>query len=230
MCRWMTALSGALFLWVSSLAAAQQTPSGIPLDAPWKMVVYEFATSKLEHSAWGFQHSERDYQLALLLAESEGLLIDRDVLFAAAFLHDLGAFEPFAVAGAEHSQVAAETVASILEPTGFPMEKIGSVQTAILAHMYYAAVPEDATARVLHDADTLNFLGALGVTRIISLTTRENWAADLPTAVATLENFSQQLPPTLQTESARRIAQGRVREMQAFLQALKLQTLEGRAL
>ena len=119
---------------------------------------------------------------------------------------------------------------SILEPTGFPMEKIGSVQTAILAHMYYAAVPEDATARVLHDADTLNFLGALGVTRIISLTTRENWAADLPTAVATLENFSQQLPPTLQTESARRIAQGRVREMQAFLQALKLQTLEGRAL
>ena len=104
MCRWMTALSGVVFLWVSSLAAAQQTPSGIPLDAPWKMVVYEFATSKLEHSAWGFQHSERDYQLALLLAESEGLLIDRDVLFAAAFLHDLGAFEPFAVAGAEHSR------------------------------------------------------------------------------------------------------------------------------
>ena len=124
-------------------------------------------------------------KLALLLAESEGF-IDRDVLFAAAFLHDLGAFEPFAVAGAEHSQVAAETVASILEPTGFPMEKIGSVQTA-LAHMYYAAVPEDATARVLHDAD-LNFLGALGVTRI-STDDQRNWAADLPTAVATLEKF-----------------------------------------
>jgi uncharacterized protein len=213
-----------------SQALAQETKSGIVLDQPWKETVYEFAANNLQHTAWGLEHSERDYQLARVLAAGDGLEIDEDVLFAAAFLHDIAAFEPYAVAGEDHSNTGADKAGTILEPAGFPMSKLPSVQAAIRAHMYYAEVPAEPVAQVLHDADTLNFLGAIGVTRIISLTTREGLAKDLPTAVATLENFSRQLPASLVTATAKAVAADRVQEMESFLATLRAQSADGRAL
>ncbi len=222
-------LSGLSLLVTSSLLA-QQTASGIPLDAPWKQTVYDFVAENQQHTAWGLEHSERDYLLALELAESEGLELDLDVLFAAAFLHDMGAFEPYSAGGDDHSQVAADSMAEVLEPAGFPMEKLALVQGAALAHMYYSAVPNEPHAQVLHDADTLNFLGAVGITRIISLTTREGLAQDLPTAIATLENMSQQLPGTLVLATSRQLGAERSSEMRTFISALRAQSAGGRAL
>jgi len=213
-----------------SQVLAQETKSGIPLDQSWKETVYAFAADNLQHTAWGLEHSERDYQLARALAAGDGLEIDEDVLFAAAFLHDMAAFEPYAVAGEDHSNTGADKAGAILEPAGFPMAKLPSVQAAIRAHMYYAEVPAEPVAQVLHDADTLNFLGAIGVTRIISLTTREGLAKDLPAAVATLENFSRELPASLVTATAKAMAADRVQEMESFLAALRQQSVDGRAL
>ena len=211
-------------------ALAQQTDSGIPLDTPWKQTVYEFVRDNLQHTAWGLQHSERDYILALALAEQEGLSLDLDVLFAAAFLHDMGAFAPYTARGSDHSKVSAESMAEILEPAGFPMDKLPLVQGAALAHMYYSPVPDEPHAQVLHDADTLNFLGAVGTMRIISLTTRSGMARDLPTAIGTLESMSQDLPATLVLESSKRIGAERASEMQAFLRTLREQSAGGAAL
>ncbi len=45
--------------------ARETTDSGIPLSAPWQQTIYEFAQSKLKHPAWGWAHSERDYNVAL---------------------------------------------------------------------------------------------------------------------------------------------------------------------
>jgi len=42
----------------------QQTLTGIPLDSRWKEKLYSFAREKLKHPAWGWTHSERDYNLA----------------------------------------------------------------------------------------------------------------------------------------------------------------------
>ncbi|MFK7865637.1 MAG: HD domain-containing protein [Pseudohongiellaceae bacterium] len=215
---------------ISVPSIAQQTDSGIAIDSQWKRAVYDFAMENQRHTAWGLEHSERDYLLALELAEKEGLQIDLDVLFAAAFLHDMGAFEPFAARGDDHSRVAADSMTEILEPAGFPMTKLELVQGAALAHMYYSAVPDEPHAQLLHDADTLNFLGAVGVARIISLTTREALAQDLPTAFATLENMSQQLPATLVLEASKQMGKARVAEMSAFLEALKNQSAGGTAL
>ena len=164
------------------------------------------------------------------LARIEALKVDHDVLFAAAFLHDMGVFEPYVVEGAEHSQTAAENIEAVLAPTGFPMAKIDVVKTVILAHMYYAAVPDDPTAQVHHDADTLDFLGTIGVTRIISLTTRHPWAEDLQTAVATLQNFAEQLPPSLITDTAKEYSKTRVLEMKAFTTTILSQSQDGKAL
>ena len=214
--------------WHSALG--QQTGSGIPLDAQWKRTVYEFVRENLQHTAWGLEHSERDYILALALAEQEGLELDLDVLFAAAFLHDMGAFAPYTERGNDHSRVSAESMAEILEPAGFPMEKLPLVQDAALAHMYYSPVPDEPHAQVLHDADTLNFLGAVGIMRILSLTTRSGMAQDLPGAIATLENMSQELPATLVLENSRTMGTARAREMQDFISSLRAQSAGGAAL
>jgi len=215
---------------MTSSALAQQTVSGISLDEQWKQTVYDFVSENQQHTAWGLEHSERDYILARELAEREGLILDLDVLFAAAFLHDMGAFEPFSARGSDHSQVAYDSMAEILEPAGFPMEKLGLAQGAALAHMYYSPVPDEPHAQVLHDADTLNFLGAVGITRIISLTTREGMAQDLPSAVATLETMSQQLPATLVLEISKQLGEQRSTEMQFFIRSLRAQTANGAAL
>lgn len=224
-------LASIVFSLCGQFTLAQSvTQAGIPLDTSWKVAVYDFAKQNLIHTAWGVEHYERNYLLGLELAEADSLEIDSDVLFAAAFLHDMGVFEPYVVADAEHSQTATENIESVLSSTNFPIEKIAEVKSAILAHMFYADVPENNTAMVLHDADTLDFLGTIGVTRILSLSTRHPWATDLQTALATLENFSEQLPPSLKTKSAIVIGETRVAEMRNFLDTLTLQSFQGTAL
>jgi HD superfamily phosphodiesterase len=220
----------ALFSTSTGFAQPKLSAAGIPLDAPWKVQVYEFAASNLEHSAWGLQHYERNYLMSMTLAHAEGLKVDTDVLFAAAFLHDMGVFEPYVIAGAEHSQTAADAIETVLAPSGFPMAKIDAVKAVVLAHMYYAAVPDNPTAQVHHDADTLDFLGTIGVTRIVSLTSRHPWAENLQTAIATLQNFAEQLPPTLITDTAKGYSKTRVMEMKAFITTLLSQTEDGHAL
>jgi len=82
-----------------------------------------FAAEHFKQPAWGYSHSSRDYALARDLAASDGVTIDDDVLFAAAYLHDMAAFEPWADPNADHADVAARLVHTVLEGTGFPMAK-----------------------------------------------------------------------------------------------------------
>jgi uncharacterized protein len=58
-------------------ALPAQTATGIPLDAPWKVTIYDLARSKFHHPAWGWQHSERNYNIALKLAQGDGLHVGK---------------------------------------------------------------------------------------------------------------------------------------------------------
>ena len=103
------------------------------------------------------------------------------------------------------------------------------MQDAVKNHMYYRANAGGPEAIVLHDADTLDFLGNIGIARIISLTTRDRWATDLATAAKTLEGFNTDLPPKLMTNAAKKLAPARVAESKAFLESLRTETEEGKA-
>src|SRR5215469_13111830 len=126
----------ALLLAVAS-PASQTTVSGIPLDAPWKVTVYNLVHPGFRHPAWGWQHAERNYDVAMELAKGDNLTIDTDVLFAACMLHDMAAFPPYQGKG-EHGDVAAQKSESILRAAGFPMEKFPRVAAAMRGHMYYS--------------------------------------------------------------------------------------------
>ncbi len=219
-----------LLLMTSDLCHGETSTSGILLNQAWQKDLYAFAKQHFQHSAWGIAHYERNYLMTKLIAEQEGIAFDSDVVFAAAFLHDLGVFEPYVIAGAEHANTAVTNIEHILTPIGFPMEKIARVKALISGHMFYAHTGDDLLVQAFHDADTLDFLGVIGIMRIVSVTTRHRWATDLPSALKTVERFSKELPAKLVLTSSRTIAENRIAQSQRFLQTLRQETNAGLSL
>jgi uncharacterized protein len=204
------------------------TATGIPLDAPWKVRIYQLAHSKFLHPAWGWQHSERDYLMAVRLARADGLHVDTDVLFAAAFLHDMAAYMPCGGPKVEHGECAARQARAMLRGTGFPMGKLAAVQAAERGHMFYSDAGSDPNAIVLHDADSLDFLGDIGAARLIALTGAK--APSFAPAVKTLRGFLKSIPPRLITRTARRIGAARAAELGSFLDRLQAESAGGEAM
>lgn len=208
-----------------SEAEAVRTATGIALDAPWKKKVYAFARAELQHPAWGWTHSERDFQLALQIARLEGLKIDGDILFAASFVHDIGAIGNFQQDGVDHAVRSVEIAEPLLTEAGFAVEKLPAVREAILGHMHDKSAGQSPESIALHDADTLDFLGTVGVARRLSVT---GSAPDMTAGLARIREFSDKLPDRLVTKSAKSIAKKRVREMKSFLAELNEETADGR--
>lgn len=217
-----TALLLTLTLLATLAAAAPPptvTPGGIPLDAPWKQKIFALAHARFIHPAWGWEHSERNYLLAVELAKGDHLSVDLDVLFAAAFLHDMSAFMPCADKKMEHGDCAAQQSGAILRDAGFPMTKLPAVQAAERGHMFYSNPGTDPAAIVLHDADSLDFLGYIGAARMIALTGDK--AESFDPAVATLQTFVEMIPPKLITATGKQIGAQRAQELSRFIAQLR---------
>src|SRR5580698_10282636 len=88
----------------ASISVAAPAPSP-PQD--WRAAVRELALSHFKNPAWGYSHCLRDYALAKELAAADHAAIDDDVLFAAAYLHDMAAFPPWEDVKVDHSDVGA---------------------------------------------------------------------------------------------------------------------------
>jgi uncharacterized protein len=219
----MAAAGGAGAQDVPAVATATATPAGIPMDSAWRRAVFTQAHEHFRHPSWGWRHSERDYLFGMAVAQAEGLAVDPDVMFAAAFLHDWGGIEPFAVAGVDHAERSVQLADPFLTGAGFPMEKFPAVRAAILGHMYDKE-PEGPEALVLHDADALDFLGALGAARLLAATGDR---PDYDQALGRIERFAVDIPPRLKTDAARRMAGPRVAAMTEFLATVRRETPDG---
>lgn len=225
--------SGALALSVPATGprTGDTTATGLPLDAPWKKLAYAHAVKHLKHPSWGLTHSERNLQNALALAARERLAVDRDVLFAAAYLHDLGGMPAFEKEGVDHAVRSAELARPLLAGWGFPMAKAPAVEAVILGHVYYGKVaPTSDEARVFHDADLLDFLGAMGIVRLAAATQDSGPAATLTDSLKVSRQFQAELPGKLLTKAAKDQAKVRVAEMKGFFTTLEPYTLGGNAL
>ncbi|SFS76246.1 HD domain-containing protein [Brevundimonas viscosa] len=221
-CAWAALLGGPAFAQQAAGPSAS-SPAGIPAAAPWRAAVLAHAMEHFQHPGWGWRHSERDYLLAMAVAEAEGLAVDPDVIFAAAFLHDWGGIEPFAAPGVDHAERSVELAEPFLREAGFPMDKFPAVRAAILGHMYDRE-PEGPEAVALHDADLLDFLGATGAARMLAVTGER---PDYDQALGRIERFAAELPDQLKTSAAREMAAPRVAAMTAFLEALRREVPAG---
>ena len=194
------------------------TAPGAPTD--WRASVRKLAAEHFKNPAWGYSHCMRDYALARELAAADHVALDDDVLFAAAYLHDMAAFKPWENEKLDHSDVAAGIVDTVLKGTGFPMAKIDAVRGAIRTHMYYRD-PVGPEALYLHDADALDWLGAIGVARVTALVDPNGGDPDGPKAVKMLEDNLKNVPSRLFSPAGKAMLPARKAELQAYLKDLR---------
>jgi hypothetical protein len=216
-----------IVLGVMVATAAAESPPAANRD--WRATVRDLAAASFKHPAWGYSHCVRDYSLARELAAADHVTLDDDVLFAAAYLHDMAAFAPWRKEKVDHADEAARIVDGILKDTGFPMTKIDAVRGAIRTHMF-SRDPVGSEAIYLHDADALDWLGAIGVTRIMALVDANGGSPSGPDAVKMLEDNLQQVPPRVLSPAGKARLPSLKLELQQFLENLRRESDDLRSL
>ena len=113
-------------------------------------------------------HAKRVRNVALRLAEQHSDSVDRDVLAAAAWLHDIG--RPLERVGEidNHGEWAADEATMLLRQEGVAAGRITAIEHCLRAHSIRTNSPEPETieAKLLFDADKLDATGAVGLVRL----------------------------------------------------------------
>lgn len=213
------------FLKYSAMEHVPGRPSSVghSADAPWRTKVRELAAKEFRNPAWGYSHSVRDYVLAQQLARADGVRLDDDVMFAAAYLHDMAAFPKWEEQGTDHADRAAAIVDTVLKGSGFPERKLDAVREAIRTHMYDRE-PKTPEALYLHDADALDWLGAVGIARVMALVDAQGGKPGGPDMAKFLEANLANVPARVLTPAGKAILPERKAELEAFLRDLREQT------
>ena len=108
-----------------------------------------------------FDHVLRVLALAERLGKEENA--DLEIVRAATLLHDVARGQGDRLV-ADHAHAGAEFARKVL--TGHPPEKVEAVAHAVAAHRFRSGpAPQTLEAQVLHDADKLDAIGAIGVAR-----------------------------------------------------------------
>ena len=182
-------------------------------------------------------HARRVRDLALrLVNECEGS-VDRDVLAAAAWLHDIG--RPAERTGEieDHDAWGADEAVDLLEAEGVSAERVAAIEHCIRAHSIRSSSPEPETleAELLFDADKLDATGATGIVRLACIVgersgrTGERYAAlddtsarnaSTPTTdrpdVSLLREWARERLDALYTEPGRRLGASRWEFTESF--------------
>ncbi|MBC8149549.1 MAG: HD domain-containing protein, partial [Verrucomicrobiaceae bacterium] len=118
--------------------------------------------------AHDLQHIERVVLNTRHLAGEEGLGLE--VLLPAAWLHDCVHVAKDSPNRSKASVMAADRAVEYLEEVGYPAEYFEAIHHAIEAHSFSAGIEtRTMEAQVLQDADRLDALGAVGLSRCLML-------------------------------------------------------------
>ncbi|MCK4521698.1 MAG: HD domain-containing protein [Nanoarchaeota archaeon] len=118
------------------------------------------------HGSHAFNHTERVYNLAVRIAESEKD-VDIKVVKLAALLHDVARFKETKESKICHAEEGSKMAKEILTEEGYDKEIINHVCDCISTHRYSKQLtPKSKEAAILQDADRLDVLGAITIGRI----------------------------------------------------------------
>ena len=171
-----------------------------------------------------FGHMPRLYALAVKLAE--GLDCDDDVLFAAAWMHDLGVFighrpeDPEQLKTWDHVPYTVARMRELLPGWGFPAEKLDAVEQVIRTHQPQDD-PDLNEAVILRDADILEQLGAIGALRALVKVGRDTRFPTYSSVMPVLRRAVESLPGKLRMENSRVLAVPRVKLLQTLVAAIE---------
>ncbi|MFB1096268.1 HD domain-containing protein [Vibrio diabolicus] len=194
----------------------------------------EFMQQEMQvDAAHDISHVQRVVKTAKKLAMEEGA--DLSIVLPAAYLHDCFTYPKDHPNRKQSSIIAAKKAVAFLESIDYPQQYHDAIAHAIEAHSFSANIrPNTLEAKVVQDADRLDALGAIGITRCIQVSTefdaqlyddKDIFAQqrELDDKQFTLDHFQTKLfkiAETMNTESARREAQKRKTFMQAYIEQL----------
>ena len=131
--------------------------------------------------------------------------------------------DPAALAGWDNVAYAEATVPELLRQFGFPAGKVPAVVQAIRSHLP-SGQPSAIEGILLRDADILEQLGAVGILRMVSKVGRDTRYPTHGDAVRVLRRSVEDLPRQLCLPLARKLAEPRVAAMNAFFEAIDVET------
>ena len=167
-----------------------------------------------------FGHQPRLYALACRVGR--GMEYDDDILFAAAWMHDLGVFlghrpqDPAELARWNHVPYTIARTRELLTGWGFPVEKLDGVAEAIRTHQPQDT-PQSLEAVVLRDADILEQLGAIGAMRALVKVGRDTRYETFSSVLPVLSRAIEQLPERLHLQAAKDLAAPRIELLRLFI-------------
>lgn len=189
----------------------------------WRASVIEYIRAEAQ-PVDKFGHQPRLYALACRIGA--GMNYDDDVLFAAAWMHDLGVFlghrpaDPALLANWNHVPYTVGRSRELLPAWGFPQSKLSAVVNAIETHQ-----PQDEPTQLegvlLRDADILEQLGAMGLLRTVTKVGRDTRYPTFSAVIPAMRKAADELPSKLRIPSARLLAAPRVQVLNAFLAAIQ---------
>ena len=150
---------------------------------------------------------------------------DDDILFAAAWMHDLGVFvghrpeDPEQLAGWDHVPYTVARTRELLEGWGFPLEKLAGVEEAIRTHQAKDE-PKIAEAVLLRDADILEQLGAIGILRTVVKVGRDTRYETFSSVIPVLRRALEDLPGQLRLRASTDLAAPRMEFIRLFISAI----------
>jgi uncharacterized protein len=171
-----------------------------------------------------YGHQPRLYELTRKIGA--GLEYDDDVVYAAAWLHDLGVFvghrpeEPEKLAAWDMIAYADRVVPGLLREFEFPETKIEAVMECIRTHQPQYE-PTTVEATILRDADILEQLGVVGILRTVCKVGRDTRFYTFTDAVKSLQKAVDTLPAMIRLDAARAMAGERVRVHGEWLRAVQ---------
>ncbi|GLR05694.1 phosphohydrolase [Vibrio hyugaensis] len=190
-------------------------------------------------AAHDLSHVRRVVKTARQLAEQEGA--DLAVVLPAAYLHDCFTYPKDHPNRKQSSTIAATKAISFLESIDYPAQYHDAIAHAIESHSFSANItPNTLEAQVVQDADRLDALGAIGVTRCIQVSTLFDAALyneqdmfaehrELEDKRFTIDHFQTKLfkiVETMNTRAAYEEGLKRKAFMQSYLEQLR-QEVEG---
>lgn len=179
-------------------------------------------------------HAKRVRDVSLGLADRHPDSVDRGVLAAAAWFHDIG--RPLERVGEieDHDEWAANEATTLLQTEDVATDRITAVGHCLRAHSIRASSLEPVTteAKLLFDADKLDAAGAVGIVRLACIIgersgrTGEQYAViddastldnrpELPD-IALVREWAHERLDALYTEPGRRLGESRRGFMEDF--------------
>ena len=165
---------------------------------------------------WGINHALRLLHWISIIGE--GIQFNQEVVWLAAYLHDWGAYSPWAQAGVDHALRSRQIAQEFLMERDTPDELLQPVLECIESH-HLGDPNRRIEAILLSDADALDFLGAVGILRDVARKPR-----DLRGAYQAIKNRRQIIPGMICLEKTKEIAQKRIEEMDTILKTFEEET------